>query len=197
LNLHSFDVLNGIVLICWLVFIVYWAISAIGVKKKAFGKTGRLRWLLTRCLSMALLVAFFNLPASLPIRRHLAHALPSFHIQAVRILGAAMTVLGLAFAIWARRHLGRNWSARPTIQVGHELVTSGPYRFVRHPIYAGILISWFGAGLVNSIFFTIFVLIALIFFSRISKEEASMMELFPNQYPAYRAGTKALIPGVW
>jgi protein-S-isoprenylcysteine O-methyltransferase Ste14 len=108
-----------------------------------------------------------------------------------------MTVLGLTLAIWARKHLGRNWSTRHTIQVGHELVTSGPYRFVRHPIYTGILLTWFGAGLVNTIYFVLFVLVALIFFSRIPKEEASMMGLFPNQYPAYRATTKALIPGVW
>jgi protein-S-isoprenylcysteine O-methyltransferase Ste14 len=193
MNLRSFDVLNGIVMICWLVFIVYWAISAIGVKKKAAGKTGRLRWLLTRCLLIVVVIAFFRLRAFVPLR-HVAHALPFFQIQAVRIIGAAITVLGLAFAIWGRRHLGGNWSARATIQIGHELVTSGPYRFVRHPIYTGIWIMWFGAGLVNIIFLVIFALIALIFFSRIPKEEAFMMELFPNQYPAYRATTKALIP---
>jgi protein-S-isoprenylcysteine O-methyltransferase Ste14 len=194
--MQTFDVLNGIVLICWLVFIVYWAISAIGVKKKATGKTGRLRWLLTRFLIAAIVIAAFNLPAFSPMRQ-LAYALPFFHIQAVRIAGAAMNILGLALAIWARRILGRNWSTRPTIQVDHELVTSGPYRFVRHPIYTGLLIMWFGAGLVNTIFFALFVLVAFISFSRIPREEASMMELFPAQYPDYRAGTKALLPGVW
>jgi protein-S-isoprenylcysteine O-methyltransferase len=196
LNLHRFDALNGVVLICYLIFIVYWAISAIGVKKKASGKRGRLPWLLTRILLVVLVVAFLNLPGFLPIR-HLLRSLPFFPIPAVRIIGAVLTVLGLALAIWARRHLGRNWSSRATIQVGHELVTSGPYRFVRHPIYTGILMMWFGASLVNLVMFVMFVLIVLIFFWRIPKEEAFMMELFPDQYPAYRARTKALIPGIW
>jgi hypothetical protein len=74
---QSFDILNGIVLICWLIFIAYWVISAIGVKKKVSGKTGRLRWLLPRCLLAVFLIAFFNLPAFLPVRQ-LAYSLPFF-----------------------------------------------------------------------------------------------------------------------
>ena len=199
MDLPAFDVLNGIVMMCWLVFVFYWAISAIGVKRKASGEKGTLRWLLARCLLIAFLIVLIRWIRlrALHRPRHEVHSLPFFPIHAMRIVGAVMTVVGLALAIWARRHLGRNWSSRPTIQVGHELVMSGPYQLGRHPIYASVLIMWFGAGLVNILFFPIFVLIALLVFSRIPKEEAHMMELFPNQYPAYRARTKALIPGIW
>lgn len=196
MNLRTFDVLDGIVLICWLVFISYWAISAIGVKRKASDAKGRLRWLLMRCLLLVFVIVVFR-SLALNAHPHVAYSLPFFHIQAVRIVGVVLTVLGLVFALWARWHLGRNWSARPTIQVGHELVTSGPYRLVRHPIYTGVLTMWFGAGLVNAGFLVLFVLIAFLVFSRIPKEEANVAELFPNQYPAYRARMKALIPGVW
>jgi protein-S-isoprenylcysteine O-methyltransferase Ste14 len=196
MNLHTFDLLNGIVLICWLVFISYWAISAIGVKRKVSGEKGRLCWLLARGLLIVFVTVLFRL-RPINAHHHFVDSPPFFQIQAVRIVGAVMTVLGLVFAIWARRYLGRNWSARPTIQVGHELVTSGPYHLVRHPIYTGVLIMWFGAGLVDVRFFVLFVLIAILVFSRVPKEEALMMELFPNQYPAYRARTKALIPGIW
>ncbi len=111
---------------------------------------------------------------------------------------AALVALGILFAVWARFHLGRNWSGAPAVKEKPELVTSGPYRFVRHPIYAGIVLAAFGTALTGTPFgIYIFVIASVIFLPRMNKEEKIMFELFPNEYPAYRARTKRLIPFVW
>jgi protein-S-isoprenylcysteine O-methyltransferase Ste14 len=113
-------------------------------------------------------------------------------------VAAALTLLGTLIAVWARIHLGRNWSAAPAVKEKHELVVGGPYRFVRHPIYTGVLLAMLGVALTGS-FFTIGILAvaSVMVFRRIGKEEAIMLELFPGDYPAYQARTKRLIPFVW
>ncbi|MDE1944386.1 MAG: isoprenylcysteine carboxylmethyltransferase family protein [Patescibacteria group bacterium] len=112
--------------------------------------------------------------------------------------GAACAVAGVGVAIWARLHLGRNWSSRPTMKQGHELVTTGPYRFVRHPIYTGVLLAALGAFCLGNLFSVgVAIVIAILFLLRIPKEEAIMRGLFPEAYPAYQARTKRLIPFVW
>ncbi len=116
----------------------------------------------------------------------------------VQALGAVLCVAGIAFAIWARWHLGRNWSATPSIKEGHELVASGPYRFVRHPIYTGIILALLGSALTNSVIWVAFFIIFTInFIARIPIEERYMLQLFPGEYPEYKKRTKALIPFVW
>jgi protein-S-isoprenylcysteine O-methyltransferase Ste14 len=113
-------------------------------------------------------------------------------------VAAALTALGILFAIWARIHLGRNWSAAPAVKEHHELVTSGPYRFVRHPICTGVILAVFGSALTGTLFsIGVFIVVCIIFHLRVNKEERIMLELFPDTYPAYQAATKKLIPFVW
>jgi protein-S-isoprenylcysteine O-methyltransferase Ste14 len=196
-NHYPFDFLNVIVLIFFLVFYLYWAITAGGVKKDVPGKGSRIGWLLSRLGLILVLVVIYEFLVLSPLWRF-ANSLSFFRNEAVRIAGAFLTAVGLAFAIWARLHLGRNWSARPTMKVGHELVTSGPYRIVRHPIYTGLLMAWFGFGLVYGLVsMAVFLAFALMFVWRIRVEEVYMIELFPDQYPGYCASTKTLIPAVW
>ena len=197
MNFHSFDILNAIVAILWLFFIVYWGISAVGVKKHVPGKGSWSGWALSRLALAAILIALVKMRAFSQFW-NFVNGLAFFNNGAVRIAGAVLTAFGIAFAVWARRHLGRNWSGRATMKIDHELVTSGPYHFVRHPIYTGVLTALLGSGLVNGPFWmVVFVAGALTFTWRIRVEETYMMELFPDQYPAYRARTKALIPAVW
>ena len=197
MNHHPFDFLNVIVLAFIVSFYSYWGIAASGVKKDQPGKGSRLGWLLPRLGAAFVLVIAYKLRVFSSLW-DFGYRLSFFSNQVVRIVGAVLTALGFAFAAWARLHLGRNWSARPTMKVDHELVTSGPYRIVRHPIYTGILMAWFGFGLVNGLVsLSLFVLFSLIFVWRIRVEEVYMMELFPDKYPQYRATTKALIPAVW
>jgi protein-S-isoprenylcysteine O-methyltransferase Ste14 len=113
-------------------------------------------------------------------------------------IGAFFAVLGIVFAIWARVHLGRNWSTAPAVKEHHELVMTGPYAWVRHPIYTGILCAGLGTVLTGNYFgLGMLVLGPIIFCLRIGKEERIMRDLFPKEYPAYQARTKRLIPWVW
>lgn len=195
--MYSFDFLNIVVLPFFLTFYLYWFISAGGVKKDMPGKGSSRGWVLSRLGLLLFAVIVYKLRIFFP-SLHFAHSPSFFRNEAVRMVGVVLNALGLLFATWARVHLGRNWSARPTMKVGHELITSGPYRIVRHPIYTGIVLGWFGFGLVYGLIsMGLFVTFALMFAWRIRREEAYMTELFPGQYPAYRARTNALIPLLW
>ena len=115
------------------------------------------------------------------------------------VVALVLCVAGMSLAIWARRDLGRNWSATPTIREGHELIVSGPYRFVRHPIYSGILLALFGTAIASG---NVLWLVALasflgLFAFRMRAEEQLMGAEFPDQYPSYAARTRALIPFIW
>ena len=111
-------------------------------------------------------------------------------------LGAAVTCGGLAFAVWARRTIGRNWSATVTLKQDHELVTTGPYALVRHPIYTGLLFGFLGSAIAlgqwrGLLAVAIFYLAAL---RKYRLEERWMRERFGVAYDAYRARVKALVP---
>lgn len=113
-------------------------------------------------------------------------------------IGAVLAVLGVAFAVWARINIGSNWSGMPAVKEDHELVTTGPYAYVRHPIYTGMLLAALGTGLTGVIFGVLVFIFALIIFNwRISVEERLMLQVFPDKYPVYKERTKRLIPFVW
>ncbi len=118
---------------------------------------------------------------------------------AVFATGFALEIAGAGFALWARVALGGNWSGRPSLMAGHELVTSGPYAMARHPIYTGLIVAAVGTAVaigewrcalgVGVIF--------LAFLVKIRYEERLMMQAFPSHYATYRQRVKALIPGVF
>ena len=113
-------------------------------------------------------------------------------------LGLGLTVLGLAFSLWARAHLGRLWSGAATFKVDHVLVRTGPYGLVRHPIYTGLLTAVLGTGLVGgtvsaALGFVLFVIACLL---KVRREEHLLMRHFAESYDAYRREVRALIPFV-
>jgi protein-S-isoprenylcysteine O-methyltransferase Ste14 len=117
----------------------------------------------------------------------------------LQIAGVAMTAAGLLFAIWARFHLGRNWSAIVTLKEDHELVRSGPYRWIRHPIYTGYLTAVLGIAIVAEtgdgfIGFAI-ILVALVF--KMRREERLLTAEFGEQYRQFHRETVALVPFVY
>ncbi|MGA7859554.1 MAG: isoprenylcysteine carboxylmethyltransferase family protein [Terracidiphilus sp.] len=118
---------------------------------------------------------------------------------AFREVGAAMTLAGCLFAIWARITLGGNWSGRATVKEGHTLIVKGPYAIARHPIYTGLLLASVGTALAVGQWRCILGLAILVpmFLVKMSQEERLMMETFPAAYPKYRQRVKALIPGVF
>ena len=120
-------------------------------------------------------------------------------ITVVGELGMALDLAGVAFAIWARITLGRNWSGIAEVKQSHELVQRGPYAIVRHPIYTGLLIAMVGTALtVGRLSSYLGVLSGLAgILLRVRAEDTLMAEEFPAAHPAYRARTKTLIPLVW
>jgi protein-S-isoprenylcysteine O-methyltransferase len=116
---------------------------------------------------------------------------------ALPYLGSVICALGVAIAIWARFHLGANWSSHPALKVGHQLVTTGPYALVRHPIYTGMIAGLAGTALVALPALIILPIVVIVFVWRVHREESLMLGQFPDEYPAYQARTWALIPFVW
>jgi len=175
--------LRSAISMVWGVFWLYWLVSAVGVKHGATGARAR-------APGLVIVVAFVLL------RVFGAHTL-TVHDPVVRGVGVALFASGLALAIWARVYLGRNWGMPMTAKEEPELVTSGPYRFVRHPIYSGILLAILGTGLAsNAFWFIAFGIIGAYFVYSATVEEKLLTRSFPSAYPRYRSKTKMLIPFV-
>jgi len=116
-----------------------------------------------------------------------------------RLLGFAILVSGLCFAIWARLHLGRYWSGRISLAENHQLIQTGPYRLVRNPIYFGLLTAFLGTviiiGEVRAIPAFILVLVAILY--KINQEEKFLKERFAQEYTEYQKQVKSLIPFIY
>jgi protein-S-isoprenylcysteine O-methyltransferase Ste14 len=112
------------------------------------------------------------------------------------LLSVALSFIGLAICIWARFVLGRNWSSVVVVKKDHELIQSGPYRFVRHPIYTGMIMMFLANVLLSGRMGSLFGLICFVasFYLKLLREEKMMMAEFPNQYPNYCRRVRRLIP---
>jgi protein-S-isoprenylcysteine O-methyltransferase Ste14 len=170
--------------IAWIVFWLYWLASAFGAKEsRASGRRFRLTGL--SALAVVVLLRVFR-GGSLAVDSAVLGA-----------IGAVVLAFGLALAIWARIQLGRNWGMPMTQKAEPELVTSGPYRWVRHPIYTGILAGLLGTALATNLIGLIIVaVLGGYFYYSASVEEQNLIATFPTAYPAYRSSTKMLIPFV-
>jgi protein-S-isoprenylcysteine O-methyltransferase Ste14 len=118
---------------------------------------------------------------------------------AVSYAGLVITAVGLVFAILARLYIGRNWSALIQVKEGHQLIRSGPYALVRHPIYSGLMLATLGTAIAYAEVsgFLAFVMILAAWGYKSRLEEAAMVEQFGAQYEDYRAHVKALVPFVF
>ena len=113
-------------------------------------------------------------------------------------VGLALFACGLSFAIWARVHIGRNWGMPMSRKDEPELVTGGPYRLVRHPIYSGILSAGVGTAIALNWLWIVAVLFAGVYFVySATVEERNLTEQFPVAYPQYRRSTKMLVPFIF
>lgn len=171
------------VYVIWGTFGLYWLAAAIGAKHGS--RTARFR-----PPGLLIVVAFVLLRVF--GARDLA-----VHSVALKVVGVIVLVSGLGTAVWARIYLGRNWGMPMTKKDEPELVTSGPYRFVRHPIYSGLLVAIVGTALATNIFWLIaLVVLGAYFVYSATVEERLMTTEFPAAYSSYRARTKMLIPFV-
>src|SRR6266568_4832478 len=161
------SIFTVIIIGCWAVFILYWIASSFGIKRDLNrGAWWRSWWL--RIAIIAVLLAWLSHTAVLGrFSYHVGFIQSAPFNMALAVIGAALCILGIALAIWARIHLGRNWSPTPALKEAHELVTSGPYTLIRHPIYTGISMAILGSALVSTWWFIIFIVICLMFIWRV------------------------------
>jgi protein-S-isoprenylcysteine O-methyltransferase Ste14 len=189
--MQTYPLALNIISVCWTLFAVIWLLAAFATKKSVYreSRAQRLRYTIPIFLGGFLLAKGHRLFDPLNHR-----VIP--HVEALAWTGAVLCVAGLAFCIWARFTLGRNWSGVVTLKGGHELITSGPYALVRHPIYTGLLTMFVATvivlGHVAGIIAMPFVFVS--FWIKLRYEEKLMSEKFPNEYAAYQQRVKRLIP---
>jgi protein-S-isoprenylcysteine O-methyltransferase Ste14 len=176
--------------ICWWLFIIIWVISAFSVKPTKErqdwgGKVFTFAFLTVTFLLLGGKIQWLGINARIWPQE-----------QPLLFLAYALTLAGLCTLIWARLSLGTNWSATVTFRKGHELVERGPYRFVRHPIYTGILLMVAGTATVlgNTSGLLSLAVCFLGHWWKLRQEEALLTKHFPDTYPAYMGRTKALVP---
>jgi protein-S-isoprenylcysteine O-methyltransferase Ste14 len=184
---------SQIILALWCVFLAYWMLMSFRAKKSV----DKGRW----WKGMPIRAGFIFLALMLmrlPTLRPALHGVQAYVWAAGLPLGLAgifLCVLGMGFAVWARVHLGRNWGMPMSRKEDPELVTGGPYAYVRHPIYTGYLVAMLGSALGESVVWAAPLLVIGAFFVYSARnEEKLMLEQFPNQYPAYMKRTKMLVP---
>jgi protein-S-isoprenylcysteine O-methyltransferase Ste14 len=170
----------------WAAFWLYWILAALATKR------GHVQWsreLRIRVVIVAVAILLTRLGA---FRGYGGNTDPWREGAGLALFG-----LGLGLAIWARIHIGRNWGTPMTRKDEPELVTSGPYGLVRHPIYSGILVGGIGTAVTLSWLWLAAVLLAGIYFVySATVEERYLTEQFPDGYPPYKRSTKMLVPFV-
>ena len=184
---------NGLIPVMWLTWLAYWILASFTVKpaRRRESLLSRATYLTPLLIGAWLLSTERAVPVwlSAPV---LPRTLAEFW------LGAVLVAACLAVAIWARRHLADYWSGTVTLKEGHELIRTGPYGWVRHPIYSGLLLALAGSavaldewrGLIG------LALVAASFWHKLRIEESWLSAAFPDQYPRYLTEVAALIPGV-
>jgi protein-S-isoprenylcysteine O-methyltransferase Ste14 len=181
-------VAGDLIEVAWAVIVVVWVVMAFRTKRTVARSGGVAR------------LAVLYVIAVIVLTRPLAHTSLHHHIwkpsAAVSMVALVLIVAGAVFALWARLTIGTNWSGVVTLKQDHELMQSGPYHVVRHPIYTGLLTMGVASALQYDEPFS-FILLAVVIVMlafKIRLEEKLMTESFPDQYPQYRQRVKAIVP---
>ena len=174
----------------WILFIAYWSAAAKTSAPSKSSESLASRQFHQYLMNAALLLLFIPVPG---LRQRFL-PLASFIFS----VGLALHLGSFLLAVWARRYLGRNWSGAITVKVDHELVRTGPYRFVRHPIYSAMLGMFVGTALVSGELHALLgvCVIAFAYWRKIRLEEERLRVAFGADYDAYRRQTWVLIPGL-
>jgi protein-S-isoprenylcysteine O-methyltransferase Ste14 len=175
----------------WLMMIVYWSAAAKGSAPVATSEPAASRSRHQMLLNAALLLAFIRFPGLG------ARWLPATPV--IVPIGLAIQVGSMILDVWSMRCLGRNWSGAVTIKVGHELVRTGPYRLVRHPIYTAMIGMYLGTAIISGEVHGLLavVLCGYAYWRKTRMEERGLIDVFGQAYEDYKRVTWALIPWVF
>jgi len=181
------DVVPVIILAGWVVFWIYWFVAARGVNR------GRTNWGRFAGVRVVLVLVVLALLRARVFREHGLTRDP--WLQAI---GLVVFVAGLALAVWARLFIGGNWGMPMTEKADPELVQTGPYRRVRHPIYSGLILAMVGTAIAVTWYWLAAVAVLGAYFVYSARmEERYLSGVFPEAYPAYRKTTKMLVPFIF
>lgn len=187
---------NWSILGLWILFLAVWVFSSIGAKKSVRNRAWS-RGIVVRVIVLLLVLVTLRLPGVSHGFRHAIIYLANRNAT-LGIAGVVLCALGIGVAIYGRFYLGSNWGLPMTRKANPDLVTTGPYAFVRHPIYSGLLLAMIGSALAESVTWAIALLIFGPYFVYSARvEEHTMADAFPEQYPAYQERTKMLVPFVF
>jgi protein-S-isoprenylcysteine O-methyltransferase Ste14 len=180
--------------VLWLVWIVYWLWAARSVVNTRRSESWQSGASYRFPLYLGVLLLSFQKLLPPPWSRLLYP--PSVRSATTAV---ALQVAGLGLTMWARFHLGKYWSATITLKQGHRVIQTGPYAWVRHPIYSGLLLALSGTviwvGTLQS--FLGFGFLFASFIRKLTLEERWLHEHLGSEYGRYRHWVKSLIPGVW
>ena len=176
----------AVVLIC--LFSVFWSIASKNSAPAQSSESRFSRVFHLTVLNGGMLLLIFSVPGL--TRRFL----PSSPL--LTVAGLAIEIAGILCAFWARHHLGRNWSGEVRIATGHQLVRSGPYRYIRHPIYTGFLAMYAGVMLVSGEMHALvaFAIIVLAYWRKLLLEEKFLSQNFGPAWDDYRRDSWGLVP---
>jgi protein-S-isoprenylcysteine O-methyltransferase Ste14 len=190
-HMNSQLIIFNLIPAMWFAWALYWVILARKAKH-----TVRRESLASRATNVVplvigvLLVAVPSIPSPAFAIRILPHTLATYWT------GVTLVFLGLSFAVWARVHIGSNWSGTVTVKEDHVLIRTGPYRIVRHPIYTGLLAAVLGSGVARGELRLIWALVlcSIGFTIKLRLEERWMRQEFGEEYARYSAEVPALVP---
>lgn len=185
--------INNITLLLWIAVIILWVVRSFGNKATLRKLPKQMKIQYVASIAAVVIVYIAAVHNNILNKHFLPQSVP------VSLFGFILTALGLGLAVWARFFLGSNWSANPTVKMDHNLIIEGPYRFVRHPIYAGFLLAILGTAFeqtqTRSLLLFIFLFISFVVKARI--EEKLMIETFGSQYKEYMRNVKGIVPYLW
>ncbi|HUK26226.1 MAG TPA: isoprenylcysteine carboxylmethyltransferase family protein [Terriglobales bacterium] len=187
----SYRIFRELLQIPWIIFALYWLVSAFKTRRTRKSESLLSRYGVMLIVACGFVFLFDSDSGAGWLRLRFAS-----HDLAVEIAGVALTWLGIGLTLWARFHLGENWSAKVTIKEGHELIRSGPYAHLRHPIYSGLLLAVAGSALeIGEVRCLIGMAIIAVGFSiKARKEESMLREQFGSAFDEHRKHTGFLLP---
>ena len=190
---------RSIVGLLWIAFVLFWLVLAQFNKKASRSASWRSAWgLRLAVIAGVLVILSFRRHAPAGLVASINRTLSIHPGIAAQWVGVGLCLAGFGFAFWARLHLGRNWGMPMSMRQDHELVTSGPYAYVRHPIYTGLMLAMIGSALAVRLLWLVLLPLYFVYFLISARaEEKMMVAQFPDAYPAYRRRTKMLIPFVF